>query len=158
MGKKQTYRARNFDLRIEDLKWNYSNSNPKHAYTEIKNYMERHGFEHRQYSGYKSLKPMGDVEVEVFFDKMFQELDWLPHCASKIDVTEIGREYDMLDYWNTQSLNVKEQGTKLTEIPQYEKDLKAFRHSKVVHDEQLLDQPDKAVKQPQQITPPKHIR
>lgn len=134
MNRYQVYRAINFDLCIDDLKRKYSRSNPKYAYTEIKNYMESHGFEHRQYSGYKSMEPMSDIEVTLFFDKLFQRFGWLPQCAAKIDVTEIGKEYDMLDYWNRNVLNIKGQGK--TSIP--------FNNLNTY--------------QQNQATPPKHIR
>ena len=37
----------NFDLTIEKLREFYSDTNPKGAYSKIKNFMEKHGFTHR---------------------------------------------------------------------------------------------------------------
>jgi len=58
--------------------------------------LERHGFEHRQWSGYRSLAALSTINIIDVLDDLITELPWLIGCAHKIDVTNIGREFDML--------------------------------------------------------------
>lgn len=88
-------RAINFDLSIDKLKKNYSAANPKGAYKDIKNFLIRNGFEHRQGSGYCSKAELSNMELLHIIDKMFDEMIWLNDCSKKIDITNIGKIYDI---------------------------------------------------------------
>lgn len=88
-------RAVNFDLSIDALKKYYSESNPKGAYKDIEKYMERNGFEHRQWSGYRSRKPLSNYELVYLFDKMYKKMPWLDSCAEHMDATTIDSVYDI---------------------------------------------------------------
>lgn len=90
-------RAINFDLSEELLKQHYSPTKYKKAWGEIAVYMDKHGFDHRQYSGYVSRNPMTELETNKFLQKMANDLPWLGSCARVFDVTEVGRTYDCLD-------------------------------------------------------------
>jgi virulence-associated protein VapD len=48
--------AINFDLTIAQLRKHYDKDHPKSAYGKIKRYMLKHGFSHRQWSGYISVQ------------------------------------------------------------------------------------------------------
>lgn len=61
--------------------------------------MESNGFEHRQGSGYVSLKTMTSEEVVNIALKMKTELPWIKHCINKFDMTDVGRDYDLSSYF-----------------------------------------------------------
>ncbi len=88
-------RAINFDLDIEALKENYSVNNPKGAYKEIRSFLEKNGFFHRQGSGYCSKEQLTDMELLDVTEKMFKAFPWLDSCSRRIDATDIGEIYDL---------------------------------------------------------------
>lgn len=88
-------RAINFDLNIEALRENYSVTNPKGAYREIRSFLEKNGFFHRQGSGYCSKDRITDTELVKVMTEMFKTFPWLEACTKKIDATDIGKIYDI---------------------------------------------------------------
>lgn len=88
-------RAINFDLNIEALRENYSVTNPKGAYREIRSFLEKNGFFHRQGSGYCSKDRITDTELVKVMTEMFKTFPWLEVCTKKIDATDIGKIYDI---------------------------------------------------------------
>ncbi|MCM1333741.1 MAG: hypothetical protein NC084_07160 [Bacteroides sp.] len=90
-------KAVNFDLGTNALKEHYPGDNYRDAYSDIKKFMERHGFEHRQYSGYNSKEPMEDIAVSRLIAKLSNEFSWLKECVQKIDSTNIGEQHDLTD-------------------------------------------------------------
>ena len=97
-------RAINFDLNINALKENYSVTNPKGAYKEIRSFFEKNGFSHRQGSGYCSRNKLTDMELFEVMQKMFKTLPWLDVCSTKIDATDIGKVYDIKELLDTASI------------------------------------------------------
>lgn len=87
--------AINFDLTIEQLKVFYSESNPKGAYSKIRNYMQKHGFTHRQWSGYISDKTMTKSELVDFTMELHQAFPWLINCEGSMDATVITEIFDI---------------------------------------------------------------
>lgn len=85
-----TKKAIYFDLDYNALKYFYSNTSPNNAYAEIEKYMFDNGFEHRQRSGYVSLKAMRLNEITDFVKQMSREFPWLHKCYKKFDVANIG--------------------------------------------------------------------
>ena len=85
-----TKKAIYFDLDYNALKHFYSNTSPNNAYAEIEKYMLNNGFEHRQRSGYVSLKAMRMNVVTDFVKQMSKEFPWLHKCYKKFDVANIG--------------------------------------------------------------------
>lgn len=96
MAERKYYKAINFDLKIESLRHYYSQKHPKQAYREIKKYLISNGFSHRQWSGYRSKNRLSDYDIISLVDEMFEKFPWLEHCATRFDVTNIGRTYDLL--------------------------------------------------------------
>ena len=88
-------RAINFDLNIVALRENYSVTNPKGAYREIRSFFEKNGFFHRQGSGYCSKDKITDAELVKVMTEMFKTFPWLEVCTKKIDATDIGQIYDI---------------------------------------------------------------
>lgn len=93
-------KAINFDLDTKKLKEIYCTAGKPleylKGYKEIKEFMKENGFAHRQWSGYVSDNPMSKMQVERFVEKMTNELPWLAKCVNKFDVTDIGKQYDMM--------------------------------------------------------------
>jgi virulence-associated protein VapD len=93
---RKQFKAVNFDLLIKKLNEEFGEGNHRRAYAKIRRFLERNGFEHRQYSGYRSKNTMSYTELLDVCTRMFVALPWLSYCASRYDVTNIGREFDML--------------------------------------------------------------
>ena len=89
-----TRKSINFDLSTESLKKHFG-ENTAPAYNSIKKFMLDNGFEHRQYSGYTSIKPMSDKQINLFARRLANKFTWLKDCTQKFDVTDIGEQYDL---------------------------------------------------------------
>ncbi|MDR3364770.1 MAG: hypothetical protein LBS91_07505 [Clostridiales Family XIII bacterium] len=90
------YKAINFDLDTNKLNGVFGENKYRKGYSLVRKYLESHGFEHRQWSGYRSLTALSTINSIDVLDDLMVELPWLIDCAHKIDVTNIGREFDML--------------------------------------------------------------
>ena len=93
MRKKVIKRAINFDLDTKELLKHFKNTHQ--AYSAIKIFMEKNGFEHRQYSGYISKEPISEFSAIKLTEKLNKKFKWLKDCIQKYDVTEIGETYDL---------------------------------------------------------------
>lgn len=85
-----------FDLRIKDLKENFSKTNPTGAYGKIRDYLLKQNFSHEQYSGYHSNYKTTDLEIFDLIREMSRELPWLPYCLNHFEVTNIGANHDLM--------------------------------------------------------------
>lgn len=88
-------RSFNFDLDTNALKKYYPSADYKKAYSDIKNFLLSNGFEHRQWSGYKSILPLYDREVANIIYEMKLQFSWLEKCVNKFDVANISNLYDL---------------------------------------------------------------
>jgi virulence-associated protein VapD len=97
MATQRRYKAINFDLDTGRLRQVFGEKGRRKAYTHIKSFLTKNGFDHKQWSGYLSLKPMsyGDVYDIVF--KMIDQCPWLPTCVNQFDATNVMSETDMLE-------------------------------------------------------------
>lgn len=84
-----------FDLDTQRLRDAFGDDKRSLAYRAIKHQLEREGFEHRQGSGYQSLRPLSDLEAVYIMQSLYRELPWLESCAQKFDSTNIGPVYDI---------------------------------------------------------------
>lgn len=98
-GKKR-YRAINFDLSTEELRNLFGESGRKEAYKKIGAFLESQGFVHRQWSGYISKNKLDMLEVTRLSKNLFKNFPWLTKCANRIDVTNIGKRFDMIKLHN----------------------------------------------------------
>lgn len=92
-----------FDLDVELLKQHYPSTDNaqsayKRAWSDIKGFMELHGFTHSQYSGYESESPMSYMEAYVVVDELHEVFPWFAECAQAATLTEIGERHDVLEY------------------------------------------------------------
>lgn len=92
-----TKKALNFDLDTKMLKKVYSETSYTNAYYEIRSFLEKNGFEHRQGSGYVSIKPMTINRVSVITEKLNDTFLWLSDCVKEFDVTSVGKSHSLLD-------------------------------------------------------------
>ena len=83
------FKAFNFDLDTNKLKLFF---NPyTDAYSKLRSVLKKHGFEHRQGSGYISEKQLDDNDVYIITKKIAQQCPWLATCAKEFDVTNIDK-------------------------------------------------------------------
>lgn len=95
MSKALCRKAINFDLDTKALKKYYPGKNYRDAYSDIKKFMEKSGFEHRQWSGYISLKKLSINNVFSLSQKISKAFPWLSKCVNRFDVTDIGEQHDL---------------------------------------------------------------
>lgn len=94
-------KAINFDLKIERLKEVYPDENYNNAYRDIGRFLHKHGFEHRQGSGYVSEGNCEYNDVVVLSIALAKELGWFSYSVEKMDVTEVGQTWDLIPYLPT---------------------------------------------------------
>jgi cell filamentation protein len=95
MAEQRRYKAINFDLDTQSLRNLFGEKGRRKAYSDIGRFLKNNGFEHRQGSGYRSIKTMATADIIDVVVALYTELTWLPDCVQKLDVTNIGTEYDM---------------------------------------------------------------
>ena len=86
-------KAINFDLSTNELKKHFPNT--AEAYNQIKSFMLENGFEHRQYSGYASMKAIDEKNITDIVERIIENFPWLPPCVQTFDVTDIGEQYSL---------------------------------------------------------------
>ncbi|MCL1798398.1 MAG: hypothetical protein FWG23_01470 [Eggerthellaceae bacterium] len=88
MAKRENRKSVNFDLVTLKLCEAFGESGTSKAYAKIKRFMQHHGFEHRQYSGYVSGRRMSYVETYDLIRDMKRQMPWLAQCIQKFDITD----------------------------------------------------------------------
>jgi virulence-associated protein VapD len=66
------------------------------AYACIGAFLKKENFDHRQWSGYVSRRPVSNAEMYDIVDRLAQNNLWLDTCVNRFDVTNVGSESDML--------------------------------------------------------------
>lgn len=89
-------KAINFDLNTKMYE-KVTNKKASTAYAEIKKFLKRNGFEHRQGSGYISKDSLNDGKVFAIIQNMSIEFPWLKESVEQIDVTNIGKQHSLVD-------------------------------------------------------------
>ncbi len=92
-------KAINFDLDTKKYE-EYTNKPASSAYIELFKFFKKYNFEHRQGSGYSSRNNISKADIFILIRKMSYKYDWLSHCAKQVDVTNIGKQYSMLEEIN----------------------------------------------------------
>lgn len=80
-------KAINFDLDTKKLK--ELNIPRSKAYSQIKKFLLKNGFKHRQWSGYLSKEPMRGVKVIYIVESLSADLPWLSKVIREFDVTNV---------------------------------------------------------------------
>ena len=97
---RKVIKAINFDLDTNALKEHYTKSTGKpynNAYYEIKSFMNKNGFEHRQGSGYVSVSKINSADIYDTIQNLSTKYNWLHKCVTRFDVTDVKKQYDLLD-------------------------------------------------------------
>lgn len=89
-------KALNFDLDTKKYE-EYTNKPAPTAYADIRRFLERNDFEHRQGSGYISKDSLNDGKIFAIIQNMSMELKWLRYSVEQIDVTNIGKQHSLID-------------------------------------------------------------
>lgn len=89
------YKAIHFDLSTKALKKHYDKSRTN-AYREIEKFLKENGFAHRQWSGYVSKEKLDSMDIMVLNERMWQKFPWLEQCAKRLDVTDVGKRFDLI--------------------------------------------------------------
>jgi|GEM_PF-273041 len=90
------------------LKEYYLNKNYTEAYNDIKKFLIKNGFEHRQGSGYISKDDMTKLKIAIIIEELNNNYSWLYECCKTFYYSDIGQEYDAL-------LSIKEDKSKTLE-------------------------------------------
>ncbi|MCL2827063.1 MAG: hypothetical protein FWD72_06640 [Eggerthellaceae bacterium] len=98
MARSENRKSINFDLDTHSLNRVFGEGNRRQAYSQIKLFMEKNGFEHRQYSGYVSVKRMSFAGTYLLIKKLKESCPWLAGCVKRFDVTDFLGESDALDF------------------------------------------------------------
>jgi len=109
----------NFDLDTKKLKEHYSSKNYTEAYNDIKKFLLKNGFEHRQGSGYISKEAMTRIAVTSVIKEINIKYPWLYPCCKTLDYYDVGKEHSGLEI--LENIN-KDMALKINKIK--EKDIK----------------------------------
>lgn len=108
----KTRKAINFDLDTNLLREHYGEPyNP--AYDEIKRFMLKSGFEHRQGSGYVSKKPMSSYTAVTIVQSLSSNFEWFEKCVKVCDLTEVKKIYDLKPMLKQDSVLINNDGLKI---------------------------------------------
>lgn len=114
-------KAFHFDLNVNLLKTHYPSHSPngwKMAWSDIRSFMEDHGFRHAQYSGYESVKPISYGSAYKVIEQLSETFPWFRKCAQVASMTEIGKQHDVLRYLARSEPNVEP--TPVQELEQHD--------------------------------------
>lgn len=88
-------KAINFDLDTKKMKALKVYPN---GYTALKSTFAEYGFSHRQGSGYISAERLDSDQINDIIAGVLTKHSWLKECVNKIDVTDIGRQHDLISF------------------------------------------------------------
>ena len=90
-------KALNFDLDTYQLKKHYPGNDYHHAYSDLRKFFRKHGFRHRQRSGYLSVNRITTVDIYRLMKELSSQLPWMGECVHKIDVTNVGNQHGLVE-------------------------------------------------------------
>ncbi len=93
-------KAINFDIDTKRYV-QYTGKSAPTAYYDIRKFLEKNGFVHRQGSGYLSIHSMNEAKVANIIMELSTKFDWIKSCVKQIDVTNVGRQYSLLPLINS---------------------------------------------------------
>lgn len=101
------YKAVYFDLNTNKLKKVYPGRSYVNAYKDLKRFFEKWGFSHRQRSGYISENKLNEGDVFDMTEALRDRFPWLKHCVNRLDVTNIGAQFDLAELlWGSVDLHL----------------------------------------------------
>lgn len=100
----ESRKAFHFDLGTKELMEHYPSDKKfgwRKAWSDIRSFMEQHGFEHSQFSGYESIEPMGYDMAYAIMKSLNETYPWFSKCAHAATYTDIGKRFDILTFLNS---------------------------------------------------------
>lgn len=97
----ESRKAFHFDLSTKKLMEHYPSDKKfgwRKAWSDIRSFMENHGFEHAQFSGYESVEPMGYDKAYAIMKSLSEAYPWFTMCAKATTYTDIGERFDVLKF------------------------------------------------------------
>ncbi len=89
------FKAINFDLDTSRLKEYYPRY--QQAYRDLLKFFKGKDFSHRQGSGYVSNNKISTADIIDLIGDLQKEFKWSGTCIKKIDVTNVGAQYDLTE-------------------------------------------------------------
>ncbi len=108
-------KAINFDIDTKKYE-EYTGRKAPVAYAQIRNFLKKYEFRHRQGSGYVSNGNINTIDIGILISDMSMKFDWLEYCIKEIDVTNIGKQYSLVDAISKASIRNKSSKLKDIEI------------------------------------------
>lgn len=112
------YKAINFDLSTHQLEECYPGANYRQSYDDLKRFFKRHGFSHRQVSGYISEEKLSTADIYDLVDDLSHQHQWIGDCVNKIDVTNVGTQHDLTDLLKPADLKLTEESLLMQPMPE----------------------------------------
>ena len=94
MAKRKHYKSIEFDLDTKKLQEFYKDY--RTAYKDIRAFMTKHGYVHRQGSVYNSNEKLLETDILVLVDEIKEHFTWASTCIKAFDVANIGQQHSML--------------------------------------------------------------
>lgn len=94
MAKRKHYKSIEFDLDTKKLQEFYKDY--RTAYKDIRGFMNKHGYSHRQGSVYNSKDKLLETDILVLVDALKDFFPWASTCIKAFDVANIGQQHSML--------------------------------------------------------------
>ncbi|PHU40461.1 hypothetical protein CSX00_06120 [Pseudobutyrivibrio ruminis] len=94
MAKRKHYKSIEFDLDTKKLQEFYKDY--RTAYKDIRGFMTKHGYTHRQGSVYNSREKLLETDILVLVDDLKNRFEWASTCIKAFDVANIGQQHSML--------------------------------------------------------------
>jgi virulence-associated protein VapD len=104
MARRENRKFVNFDLDTASLIEVFGEADRRRGYSEIKRFMVRNGFDHRQYSGYVSKERMSYVDTYDLIKALKKQCPWLQNCTKKFDITDYMAESDAIEFVTSASI------------------------------------------------------
>ena len=98
----------NFDLDTKKLQELYPNNSYTQAYDDIKRFLTKNGFEHRQGSGYISKEIMKASQIVNIIEELNNQHSWIKDCCKTLDYYDVGERFNALELLENKDSKKKE--------------------------------------------------
>lgn len=126
----ESRKALHFDLDYNLLKEKFSNKNPQYAYKLIEDFLLEKGFEHHQYSGYRTKDVMDAFDAREIVYQLQLKYPWFMGCAKSVTITNISKIYELKGLQVDDSLSKVRKVNKRLSSPSKNRERKRSRKDK----------------------------
>ena len=125
MGVEKHIKCIHFDFLIDEIREHFSSDST--PYTQIQNFLEQNGFEHRQGSGYISKEPLSEYQTYILMKKLGAKFTWLDDCMRRFDIENAPEAMDARNEISKSA--IKKMAQQLKEL---QKEIKSYTQKKSV--------------------------